>query len=127
MLLFLAISEAVTIGRASSETCLHCDVIAESLSCKGPWRIALSSQVSRFSLKEQVLSTTLPIYWGGVFRVCNFELFTPDLDLFVGTYYESNTTIPQEDTREYAPTEPIISTSSNGLGTSALPTVDSQW
>ena len=39
-------------------------------------------------------------------------------------YYESNTTIPQEDTREYATTtEPITSTSSNGLSTATVQTV----
>ena len=68
-------------------------------------------------------------YWGGVLRACNSEVVTPDIDLFVGTdptnsqcdlYYESNTTIPEEDTREYATTtEPITSSSSNGLTTAA--------
>lgn len=94
------------VGRASSRVNVsESSFELNSARNTGGIAVTLGSQVS-FTNTSIVNNTA---YWGGVFRACNSEIVTPNVDLFIGEdptnplcslYYESNTTIPQEDTRE---------------------------
>ena len=93
------------IGRAGSRVNVN-DSSFESNSARNTGGVAVTLG-SRVSFTDTVIANNRA-YWGDVFRACNSEVMTPNIDLFTRTdpnnslctlYYESSTTT-QEDNRE---------------------------
>ena len=95
------------VGRAGSQVSVISGTRFELNSARNRGGVAVTLGSEVFINQTSIIHNTA--YWGGVLRACNGEVTTPSLDLFVAVdptnplchlYYESNTTIPLEDTRE---------------------------